>query len=184
MPLKQIIVYEDHVIFTNVYHYHLVDHSSKMVTDIKFYITPYGYFLPTSVCSFTILNYLKNPTETNKDLLKGTSHSFYMVDINGNISYNTISENTNWKVIPRLVLSGKGVKAIHNSLEKSTENVGSLLFMSNSYKEFLDIYSANLDPNNFTIRIKISDIAKLLWTAGVTKSIMNCEITHRVFEST
>lgn len=176
MRSEPFIVYEDNIIFKTTYVYINDDTESTVIIDIKYFITPYGFYVPTDIISFKLLKYLKNPTQKNKEKLKGFTHNGFIINTDGELLSISTSYKTNWKLFITDVPFGKGIKAIHNTRGDETENVGSLLFMARSYEEFLKHYLNTIDPNNTTAILTFSDITKLLFAAGVNKSIETSDL--------
>lgn len=176
MQAEPFIIYEDNIIFSTLFSYENLDMGSTTSMDIKYFITPYGFFIPTDILTMSLLRYLKSPTEKNKEKLKGYMHHGFIVNRDGEIVYVSIGSSTNWKLFTVFVPSGRGVKSIHNTGNKKAEDLGPLLYMSRSYEEFLNYYDAHYDTIKVTSRHKLSDITKLLFAAGVNKDIEFCDL--------
>jgi hypothetical protein len=173
---RPMIIHGDNIIFNNRFKVSPNDKSTTEIFDPRYFITKYGLFIPTNRSEFQVLDYLKNPTETKQKRLSSFTNFVYLVSPDGNLYSLTIGKKTKFMFFVQQICTGPGVKSIHDADGMGCENAATILFGTDTYEEFINIYNKVYDPHGHTTRMTFQQIKEMLAQHGIVDNILDSDL--------
>ena len=173
---RPMIIHGDNIIFNNRFKVTPNDKSTTEIFDPRYFITKYGLFIPTNRSEIQVLDYLKNPTETKQKRLSSFTNFVYLVSPDGNLYSLTIGKETEFMFFMQQICTGPGVKSIHDGSGTASENVATILYGTDTYEEFINIYNKVYDPHGHTTRMTFQQIKEMLAQHGIVDHILDSNI--------
>ena len=173
---RPMIIHGDNIIFNNRFKVAPNDKSTTEIFDPRYFITKYGLFIPTNRSEFQVLDYLKNPTETKQKRLSSFTNLVYLVSPDGDLFSLSIGKKTKFKFFVQQICTGLGVKSIHDGSGLASENVATILYGTDTYEEFINIYNKVYDPHGHTTRMTFQQIKEMLAQHGIVDNILDSDL--------
>ena len=173
---RPMIIHGDNIIFNNRFKVTPNDKPTTEIFDIRYFMTKFGLFIPTSRGEVQVLEYLKNPTEAKQKRLSPFVNFVYLVNPDGELFSLTIGKKTKGRFFAQQIHSGYGVKSIHDAEGMSSENVATILYGTDTYEEFINIYNKVYDPHGHTTRMTFQQIKEMLAQHGIVDNILDSNL--------
>jgi hypothetical protein len=173
---RPMIIHGDNIIFNNRFKVAPNDKPTTEIFDPRYFITKYGLFIPTNRSEIQVLDYLKNPTEAKQKRLSAFVNFVYLVSPDGDLFSLTIGKKTKFKFFVQQICTGLGVKSIHDADGMGCENAATILFGTDTYEEFINIYNKVYDPHGHTTRMTFQQIKEMLAQHGIVDNILDSDL--------